>query len=250
MIVTHEDGNVGLVTLNRPKALNALCYALFKDLHTALVQLDEDPNISAIVLTGSQKAFAAGADIKEMKDQEFPNVFMTDMLTWWDRLSYLKTPMIGAVNGYALGGGSELAMMCDILIAGENAKFGQPEVTIGTIPGMGGTQRLTRAIGKSRAMEMILTGDMMDAQEAAQRGLVSRVVQTDLCVEEALKVGRKIAQKSQPSIAMAKECVNFAHESSLSNGLWFERRLFQSTFGTHDQKEGMAAFAEKRGPQW
>ena len=163
----HKDSGVALVTLNRPKALNALCYDLFKDLHAALTQLDKDPTVSAIVLTGSQKAFAAGADIKEMKDREFPDVFMTDMLTWWDQICWLKTPLIGAVNGYALGGGSELAMMCDILLAGDRAKFGQPEVNLGTIPGMGGTQRLTRAIGKSRAMEMILTGDVMDAEEAA-----------------------------------------------------------------------------------
>jgi enoyl-CoA hydratase/carnithine racemase len=169
-----------------------------------------------------------------MKDQNFPDTYMTDMLTWWDQIGKLKTPLIGAVNGYALGGGSELAMLCDILIAGEKAKFGQPEVNLGTIPGMGGTQRLTRAIGKSRAMEMILTGDMMGAEEAASRGLVSRVVAPDLLVEEACKIGRKIGQKSQPTIAMAKECTNFAYESSLNNGILFERRIFQSTFGTED----------------
>jgi len=190
--------------------------------------------VSAIVLTGSEKAFAAGADIKEMKDQQFPDTYMSDMLTWWDQIGKLKTPLIGAVNGYALGGGSELAMLCDILIAGERAKFGQPEVNLGTIPGMGGTQRLTRAIGKSRAMEMILTGDMMGAEEAAARGLVCRVVAPDLLVEEACKIGRKIGQKSQPTIAMAKECTNFAYESSLTNGILFERRIFQSTFGTED----------------
>ena len=250
VLMERRDGGVGLVTLNRPKQLNALCYDLFEDLHSALSELDQDPSISAIVLTGSEKAFAAGADIKEMKDREFPDTYMRDMLTWWDQLTTLKTPLIGAVNGFALGGGSELAMMCDILLAGERAKFGQPEVNLGTIPGMGGTQRLTHAIGKSRAMEMILTGDFMDAHEAAQRGLVSRVVAPDLLVEEALKVGRKIAQKSQPSISMAKECVNFSMEGSLANGLLFERRVFQATFGTKDQTEGMTAFAEKRKPTW
>ena len=163
VIVEHKDGGVAQVTLNRPKALNALCYDLYKDLNAALQELDKDPSVGAIVLTGSKKAFAAGADIKEMKDQEFPSTYVNDMLTWWDDITKLKTPLIGAVNGYALGGGSELAMMCDILLAGEGAKFGQPEVNLGTIPGMGGTQRLTRAIGKSRAMELVLTGDFMDA---------------------------------------------------------------------------------------
>jgi len=167
VIVEKKTNGVAVVTLNRPKALNALCYALFKDLNCALTTLDKDPEVRAIVLTGSEKAFAAGADIKEMKDRTFPDVYMTDMLTWWDDLTKLKTPLIGAVNGFALGGGSELAMMCDILIAGENAKFGQPEVNLGTIPGMGGTQRLTRAIGKSRSMELCLTGDFMGAEEAA-----------------------------------------------------------------------------------
>jgi enoyl-CoA hydratase/carnithine racemase len=212
--------------------------------------LDSDPTIGAIVITGSDRAFAAGADIKEMKDREFPDTYMTDMLTWWDQIAKIKKPIVGAVNGYSLGGGNELAMMCDILIAGDNAKFGQPEVTLGVIPGMGGTQRLTHAIGKSRAMEMILTGDMMGAEEAAQRGLVSRVVAADLCVAEALTVARKISSKSQPCIAQAKECVNQAFEQSLANGLNFERRVFQSNFATKDQKEGMAAFTEKRKPNW
>lgn len=167
IIVEKKDGNVAQITLNRPKALNALCWQLFQDLHHALQELDKDPSVGAIVLTGSKKAFAAGADIKEMKDRIYPDTYTTDMLAWWDNISKIKKPLIGAVNGYALGGGSELAMLCDILLAGEDAKFGQPEVNLGTIPGMGGTQRLTHAIGKSRAMEMILTGDMMDAQEAA-----------------------------------------------------------------------------------
>lgn len=185
-----------------------------------------------------------------MKDRVYPDTYTTDMLAWWDTISKVKKPIVGAVNGYALGGGSEVAMLCDILLAGEDAKFGQPEVNLGTIPGMGGTQRLTHAIGKSRAMEMILTGDMMDAQEAAARGLVSRVVASDLLVDEAIKVAKKIASKSQPSIAMAKECVNMAYEMNLSQGLLFERRVFQSTFATKDQKEGMNAFAEKRKPAW
>jgi len=203
-------------------------------LNAALQEADKDPSVRAIVLTGSQKAFAAGADIKEMNNNMWPDTFQSDMLTWWDQVAKLKTPLIGAVNGYALGGGSELMMMCDIILAGDKAKIGQPEVNLGTIPGMGGTQRLTRAIGKSRAMEMILTGDMIDAQEAADRGLVSRVVAADLLIEEALKVGRKIAQKSTPSIAMAKECVNMADEMTLSQGLLYERRMFQATFGTKD----------------
>jgi len=238
------------VTLNRPKALNALCMALFEDLHAALKELDKDPEVGAIVLTGSKKAFAAGADIKEMSERIYPDTYMNDMLTWWDQITKIKTPIVGAVNGYSLGGGNELAMMCDILLASDTAKFGQPEVSLGVIPGMGGTQRLTHAIGKSRAMEMILTGDMMGAEEAAQRGLVSRVVSSDLLMDEALQVGRKIALKSQPSIASAKECVNQAYELSLTNGLMFERRVFQAGFATEDQKEGMKAFIEKRKPNW
>jgi enoyl-CoA hydratase/carnithine racemase len=189
ILVDKKENGVALITLNRPKALNALCYALFEDLHAAMTEADKDPEVRAIVLTGSEKAFAAGADIKEMEPRTYPDTYMTDMLTWWDQLTTLKTPVIGAVNGYALGGGSELAMMCDILIAGENAKFGQPEVNLGVIPGMGGTQRMVRAIGKSRAMELCLTGDMMGAEEAASRGLVSRVVPVDQLVDEAIKIG-------------------------------------------------------------
>eukprot|EP00806_Schmidingerella_arcuata_P000316 Macronucleus_1283.p1 GENE.Macronucleus_1283~~Macronucleus_1283.p1 ORF type:complete len:287 (+),score=135.93 Macronucleus_1283:1-861(+) len=250
ILVEKQDTGVALVTLNRPKALNALCYALFEDLNDAMRKLDTDPEVKAIVLTGSERAFAAGADIKEMQPRQYPDTYMTDMLTWWDQLTKLKTPLIGAVNGYALGGGSELAMMCDILIAGEEAKFGQPEVNLGVIPGMGGTQRLTRAIGKSRAMELCLTGDMMGADEAASRGLVSRVVPVDQLVPEAIKIGVKIAKKSSPSISLAKECVNQAEELGLAQGLLYERRVFQSLFATQDQKEGMAAFSEKRKPEW
>jgi enoyl-CoA hydratase/carnithine racemase len=202
------------------------------------------------VLTGSEKAFAAGADIKEMKDKQFPQTYQIDMLSWWENIAKTRKPVIGAINGYALGGGCELAMMCDILIAGKNAKFGQPEINLGTIPGMGGSQRLTRAIGKSRAMEMILTGEFMDADEAAARGLVSRVHPTDQLVEEALKMGRKIAAQSKPIAIMAKEVVKEAFETSLEQGLKYERRVFHSTFATNDRKEGMTAFAEKRKANW
>lgn len=202
------------------------------------------------MLTGSQKAFAAGADIKEMSERQYPDTFVNDMLTWWDQISKIKKPIVGAVNGYSLGGGNELAMMCDILLASDTARFGQPEINLGVIPGMGGTQRLTHAIGKSRAMEMILTGDMMKADEAEKRGLVSRVVASDLLVAEALTVARKIASKSRPTVAMAKECVNQAYEQSLTNGLMFERRSFQAGFATADQKEGMKAFIEKRNANW
>jgi enoyl-CoA hydratase len=185
-----------------------------------------------------------------MEPREFPDTYVNDMLSWWDQIGKIKKPIVGAVNGYSLGGGNELAMMCDILLASDTAKFGQPEINLGVIPGMGGTQRLTHAIGKSRAMEMILTGDMMGAEEACQRGLVSRVVQSDLLVAEALTVARKIATKSQPAVAMAKECVNQSFEQSLTNGLLFERRVFQSGFATKDQKEGMKAFVEKRKANW
>ena len=250
LLVEQKEGSICVIQLNRPKALNALCNDLFDELIQAVKAADKDPNTSAIVLTGSEKAFAAGADIKEMKDQRFVDTYMTDMLGWWDELRAVRKPIVGAVNGFALGGGCELAMICDILIAGENAKFGQPEINLGTIPGMGGSQRLTRAIGKSRAMELCLTGDFMGAEEAASRGLVSRVVPTELAVEEALKIARKISSKSKPTVVMAKEVVNQAYESTLSQGLLYERRVFHATFATDDQKEGMAAFAEKRKANW
>lgn len=236
--------------MNRPKALNALCDALYKDIFDAIQAFEKDPEIGCIVLTGSEKAFAAGADIKEMKDKQFPQTYQIDMLSWWENIAKTRKPVIGAINGYALGGGCELAMMCDILIAGKNAKFGQPEINLGTIPGMGGSQRLTRAIGKSRAMEMILTGEFMDADEAAARGLVSRVHPTDQLVEEALKMGRKIAAQSKPIAIMAKEVVKEAFETTLEQGLKYERRVFHSTFATNDRKEGMTAFAEKRKANW
>ena len=211
----QKENSICFIQLNRPKALNALCDALYEELAEAVRTADRDPATSAIVLTGSERAFAAGADIKEMKDKEFTEAYMTDMLGWWNSLAQTRKPIVGAVNGYALGGGCELAMICDILVAGENAKFGQPEINLGTIPGMGGSQRLTRTIGKSRAMELTLTGDFMDAEEAAMRGLVSRVVPTDQTVDEALKIARKISTKSKPTVVLAKEAVNQAFETSL-----------------------------------
>ena len=224
--IETREGNIAFIQLNRPKALNALCHSLYEDLAEALKKVDLCPDTRVVVLTGSEKAFAAGADIKEMKDLTFPDTYSQDFLGWWYAIPQTKKPIVGAINGYALGGGCELAMMCDVLIAGENAKFGQPEINIGTVPGMGGSQRLTRAIGKSRAMEMCLTGDFMDAAEAAQRGLVSRVVKSDQTVEEAMKVARKIASKSLPASIICKELVNQSFETSLQQGLLYERRMF------------------------
>jgi enoyl-CoA hydratase len=248
-LLVEVRGPVGLITLNRPKALNALSGQTMDELTQALDSLDADPAIGAIVLTGSEKAFAAGADIKEMKDQTFADAFNGDFITRnWERVTRCRKPVIAAVAGYALGGGCELAMMCDFIIAGDNAKFGQPEITIGTIPGAGGTQRLTRFVGKSKAMEMCLTGRMMDAEEAERSGLVSRIVPVADLVEEAVKVATKIAGLSAPIVMMAKESVNRAYETTLSEGVKSERRLFHATFATADQKEGMNAFAEKRPP--
>lgn len=248
-LIVEVRGPVGLITLNRPKALNALSGQTMDELTQALDGLEADPAIGAIVLTGSEKAFAAGADIKEMKDQTFADAFNGDFITRnWERVTRCRKPVIAAVAGYALGGGCELAMMCDFIIAGDNAKFGQPEITIGTIPGAGGTQRLTRFVGKSKAMEMCLTGRMMDAEEAERSGLVSRVVPVAELVEEAVKVATKIAGLSAPIVMMAKESVNRAYETTLTEGVKSERRLFHATFATTDQKEGMNAFAEKRPP--
>ncbi len=248
-LLVEVRGPVGLITLNRPKALNALSGQTMDELTQALDALEADAAIGAIVLTGSEKAFAAGADIKEMKDQTFADAFNGDFITRnWERVTRCRKPVIAAVAGYALGGGCELAMMCDFILAADNAKFGQPEITIGTIPGAGGTQRLTRFVGKSKAMEMCLTGRMMDAEEAERSGLVSRVVPVGDLVEEAVKVATKIAGLSAPIVMMAKESVNRAYESTLSEGVKFERRLFHATFATSDQKEGMNAFAEKRPP--
>ncbi|MCX7683758.1 MAG: enoyl-CoA hydratase [Acetobacteraceae bacterium] len=246
--VSSEEGGVGVIRLNRPQQLNALCDALMAELGDALAGFDADPAVGAIVLTGSEKAFAAGADIKEMKDRGFPATYAEDFIAPWERILTVRKPVIAAVSGFALGGGCELAMMCDIIIAAETAKFGQPEITLGIIPGAGGTQRLTRAVGKAKAMDLILTGRMMDAAEAERSGLVARVVPAERLMEEALAVARKIAGLSRVAVAMAKEAVNVAHETSLREGVRFERRLFLSLFGTPDQREGMAAFVEKRKP--
>ncbi len=247
MILTEVQGKVAVIRLNRPQALNALCDQLMTELGQALAGYDADPAIAAIVLTGSEKAFAAGADIKEMQSRTYPAVYFDDFIgKRWEAVTHAQKPVIAAVAGFALGGGCELAMMCDIIIAAENAKFGQPEIKLGIIPGAGGTQRLTRAVGKSKAMELILTGRMMDAAEAERSNLVARVVPTDQVVAEAVKVGEAIGTMSAPSVAIAKEAVNRAFEVTLSEGVRFERRVFHSLFATEDQKEGMAAFAEKR----
>jgi len=248
-IIVETKGRVGLITLNRPKALNALNPELIKDLVQALDAFETDDEIGAIVLTGSEKAFAAGADILEMKDNSFVGNYLKNFITdGWERITTCRKPVIAAVAGYALGGGCEIAMMCDFILAADTAKFGQPEVTIGTIPGAGGTQRLTRLVGKSKAMEMCLSGRMMDAEEAERSGLVSRIVPADDLIEEAISTGEAIAKLSLPIVMMAKEAVNSAYETTLAEGVHFERRLFHATFSTEDQKEGMAAFADKRQP--
>jgi enoyl-CoA hydratase len=247
MILVETVGRVGLITLNRPKALNALCDQLMIELGTALRAFDADPDIGAIILTGSERAFAAGADIKEMKDLTFPAILSNDFIGRnWEAVLTIRKPVIAAVAGFALGGGCELAMMCDLILAADTAKFGLPEVTLGILPGAGGTQRMARAVGKSKAMEMILSGRMMDAAEADRANLVARVVPAAELRAEALKLAEKIASLSGPSIGMAKEAVNAAYEMTLREGVRFERRLFQAAFATEDQKEGMAAFAEKR----
>jgi enoyl-CoA hydratase len=245
LIETH--GAVGLITLNRPKAMNALCADLAREIAEAVDAYEADDSIGALVVTGSEKAFCAGADIKEMSGKNYMDVYQEDFITVnWERLSYCRKPVIAAVAGYALGGGCEVAMMCDFILAADTAKFGQPEILIGTIPGAGGTQRLTRFVGKAKAMEMVITGRMMDAEEAERAGLVSRIIPAADLVEEAIKTAGKIASLSRPVVMLAKESVNRAYESSLCEGVRFERRLFHSTFATEDQKEGMAAFAEKR----
>ena len=250
-ILVETRGRVGLITLNRPKALNALNAALIADLGKALDAFEADGAIGAIVLTGSERAFAAGADIKEMAGKSYMDVYLADFITrGWERITTCRKPIVAAVAGHALGGGCEVAMMCDFIIAADNARFGQPEITIGTIPGAGGTQRLPRYVGKSKAMEMCLTGRIMDAAEAERSGLVSRVVPLADLLPEALKAADKIAALSQPLTMMVKEAVNRAYETTLAEGVRFERRLFHSTFATEDQKEGMAAFVEKRQPQF
>ncbi|HLY55249.1 MAG TPA: enoyl-CoA hydratase [Stellaceae bacterium] len=247
-ILVETRGAVGLITLNRPKALNALCAALVSELNQALDAFEADDAVGCIVLTGSERAFAAGADIRELQGYSYMEAYTKGLIESWQRITQMRKPVIAAVAGYALGGGCEFAMMCDFIIAADNAKFGQPEILIGTIPGSGGTQRLTRLVGKSKAMELVLTGRQIDAAEAERSGLVARVVPLADLMPEALKTAEKIAALSRPVVALAKECVNRALETTLAEGVLFERRVFHSTFATEDQKEGMAAFAEKRPP--
>ena len=249
-ILVERDGRVGIITLNRPKALNALNSQVMGEVTTAAAEFDNDPGIGAIVITGSAKAFAAGADIKEMSALSFSEVFDGDFFAPWAKLAAVRTPTIAAVAGHALGGGCELAMMCDVLIAADTAKFGQPEIKLGVLPGMGGSQRLTRAIGKAKAMDLILTGRTIDAAEAERSGLVSRLVPADDLLTEAKAVATTISQMSRSAARMAKEAVNRAFESTLAEGLLYERRLFHSSFATDDQSEGMAAFIEKRTPNF
>lgn len=247
-LLVETRGRVGLITLNRPQALNALNRKLLEELKSVLSGFEADAGIGAIVLTGSEKAFAAGADIKEMQPYGFAEAVVEDLAAGWDEVAACRKPMIAAVSGFALGGGCEVAMMCDFIIASETAKFGQPEITLGIIPGMGGTQRLTRALGKSKAMDLILTGRMMDAAEAERCGLVARVVAPEKLLDEALAAAEKIAGFSLPSTMMAKEAVSRAYETVLAEGMRAERRLFHALFATEDQKEGMTAFIEKRKP--
>jgi enoyl-CoA hydratase len=245
-IIVETHGRVGLIRLNRPQALNALNPAIRSELLAAAEAFDADPAIGCIVITGSDKAFAAGADIKEMADQSYMDVFLSDYAAAYERLTRVRKPIVAAVAGFALGGGCEVAMMCDVIIAADTAKFGQPEIKLGVIPGMGGTQRLTRAVGKAKAMDLVLTGRMMDAAEAERSGLVSRLVPAASLMEEAMKVAETIASMSLPSVLSAKEAINRSFEASLDEGLRFERRVFHALFATEDQKEGMAAFIAKR----
>ncbi|WP_145188798.1 enoyl-CoA hydratase [Pseudomonas sp. URMO17WK12:I11] len=249
-ILLDIHGKVGLITLNRPQALNALNAQIVGEINQALDQLERDANIGCVVLTGSAKAFAAGADIKEMAELQYPQIYVDDLFSDADRIANRRKPIIAAVSGFALGGGCELAMMCDFILAAENAKFGQPEINLGVLPGMGGTQRLTRAVGKAKAMELCLSGRLMDAEEAERAGLVARIVPQAQLLEEALKVAATIAGKSVPVSMMVKESVNRAFEVTLSEGVRFERRVFHAAFATEDQKEGMAAFIAKREAQF
>jgi enoyl-CoA hydratase len=249
-IIVEKRGKVGLIRLNRPQALNALNSALMRELSAAVDAFEADSDVACMVIIGSDKAFAAGADIKEMADKTFAEAFLGDFAADWHCVANARKPVIGAVAGFALGGGCELAMQCDVIIAADNAKFGQPEIKLGIIPGIGGTQRFTRAVGKSKAMDIILTGRMMDAAEADRSGLVARVVPVASLMEEALKVADTIASMSLPSLLAAKEAVNAAFETSLAEGVRFERRVFHSLFASADQKEGMAAFIAKRSPKF
>jgi enoyl-CoA hydratase len=249
-IIVEQRGRVGLIRLNRPQALNALNSQLNAELAQAVVALDADPGVSCILIAGSEKAFAAGADIKEMAEKSAVNAFMSDFTGHWDAVARARKPVVAAVAGFALGGGCELAMQCDLIIAADTAKFGQPEIKLGIIPGIGGTQRLPRALGKAKAMDLILTGRMMDAAEAERAGLVARVVPAASLMEEAMKVAEMIAAMSLPALVAAKEAVNRAFESPLAEGFRFERRVFNGLFATADQKEGMAAFIEKRAAKF
>ncbi len=249
-ILTETKGRVGVIRLNRPQALNALNLKLMEELAAAVDAFDADANIGCLLITGNEKAFAAGADIKEMAERSFIEAFLDNFAGTWDHTAHARKPIVAAVAGFALGGGCELAMQCDLVIAADNAKFGQPEIKLGVIPGIGGTQRLTRAVGKAKAMDLILTGRMMDAAEAEKSGLVARVVPADKLMEEAMKVAETIAGMGLPAVLMAKEAVNRAFETSLAEGVNFERRAFHSLFATNDQKEGMKAFVEKRKPDW
>jgi enoyl-CoA hydratase len=248
-VIVERRGAVGIIQLNRPQALNALCAGLIVDLGQALDEMEADDAIGCVVVTGNEKAFAAGADIKEMQSRSYMDVYLADFITkGWEHVTKCRKPIVAAVGGFALGGGCEMAMMCDTIIAADTAKFGQPEIKLGTIPGAGGTQRLPRYVGKAKAMDLCLTGRMMDAAEAERCGLVSRVVPAAQLMEEAVKMAEAIAAMSRPIAMMAKECVNRAFETTLAEGIRFERRVFHSTFATEDQKEGMAAFVEKRKP--
>ncbi|WP_312946476.1 enoyl-CoA hydratase [Agrobacterium sp.] len=247
-LLVEKRDEVGVITLNRPKALNALNSTVMKEMRHIMQSFTTDDSIGAIVITGSEKAFAAGADIKEMQTLDFVDAYLGDFIGGWDDVAATRKPVIAAVSGFALGGGCELAMICDFIIASDTAKFGQPEITLGIIPGMGGSQRLTRAVGKAKAMDLILTGRMMDAVEAERSGLVSRIVAPEKLLDEAVEAATRIASLSRASVLMAKESVNRAFELPLAEGLRFERRMFHSLFATQDQKEGMAAFVEKRKP--
>lgn len=249
-IVVETKGRVGIIRLNRPQALNALNKALIAELTQAIEAFDGDDKIGCMLITGSDKAFAAGADIKEMADKPFIEAYLGDFVSHWDAVAHARKPIVAAVAGFALGGGCELALQSDVVIAADNAKFGQPEIKLGVIPGIGGTQRLTHAVGKAKAMDLILTGRMMDAAEAEKSGLVARVVPAANLMDEAMKVADTIANMSLPSVLAAKEAVNRAFESGLSEGVVFERRIFHALFATEDQKEGMKAFVEKRAPKW
>ena len=249
-ILVETKGRVGVIRLNRPQALNALNKALVEELSQAIDAFDADDAIGCLLITGNEKAFAAGADIKEMADNSFIEAYLGNFTAGWDAAAHARKPIVAAVAGFALGGGCELAMQCDLVIAADNAKFGQPEIKLGVIPGIGGTQRLTRAVGKAKAMDLILTGRMMDAAEAEKSGLVARVVPAASLMEEAMKAAETVANMSLPSVLAAKEAVNRAFESGLAEGVVFERRIFHSLFATQDQKEGMKAFVEKRKPEW